>query len=305
MIGKLTRVPLRDVWPHEAYDFTAWLQSNLEVLNDVLNLSLASAEREQAAGSFNVDLVAEDQSGNTVIIENQLERSDHDHLGKLLTYLVAFDALAAIWIVSDPRPEHVSVINWLNESPGADFYLVKLEAVRIGESDSAPLLTLIVGPTEEARLVGQTKKELSERHHIRRDFWESLLERAKKRTPLHANLSATSDNWLAAGAGRSNLTYVYRILQYKTFVELVIDLPDAVENARILEYFHIHKDSIEEQFGAPLEWSQVEGRRKCIIAKELSGGGYRDRDNWEEIQHEMIDAMIRLEESLNPHIRRL
>jgi RecB family endonuclease NucS len=102
MIGKIKRVPLRDVWRHEALEFTKWLQDNMDVLNEVVGLSLSNAERERSAGDFNVDLVAEDAAGNPVIIENQLERSNHDHLGKLLTYLVAIGAKAAIWIVQIP-----------------------------------------------------------------------------------------------------------------------------------------------------------------------------------------------------------
>src|SRR5215510_6625824 len=141
MIGKIKRVPLRDVWRHEALEFTKWLQENIDVLNDVVGLSLSNAERERSAGDFNVDLVAEDAAGNPVVIENQLERSNHDHLGKLLTYLVMVGASKAIWVVSDPRPEHVRAIAWLNESSTAEFFLVKVEAVRIGTSAAAPLFT--------------------------------------------------------------------------------------------------------------------------------------------------------------------
>jgi RecB family endonuclease NucS len=105
-VGRIERVPLREVWAHEALDFTTWLEHNAAVLSDVLGVTIANVERERAAGSFNVDLKAEDEDGNSVVIENQLERSDHDHLGKLITYLAAFEAKTAIWIVSDPRPEH-------------------------------------------------------------------------------------------------------------------------------------------------------------------------------------------------------
>lgn len=132
MIGKIERLPLREVWAHEAMDFTVWLQENTDVLGDTIGMSLSNPEREWSAGDFNVDIVAEDDAGNAVVIENQLERSDHDHLGKLLTYLVGLEARAAIWIVSDPRPEHVKAVAWLNESTSASFYLLKLEAVRSG-----------------------------------------------------------------------------------------------------------------------------------------------------------------------------
>ena len=111
-----------------------------------------------------------------VIIENQLEKSNHDHLGKLITYLTGMSAKAAIWIVSDPRPEHVAAVAWLDESSSAAFYMVKVEAVRIGESPAAPLFTLIVGPSEETKDVGQTKKEIAERYGIRKRWWTTLVD---------------------------------------------------------------------------------------------------------------------------------
>ena len=113
MIGRLERVPLREVWMHEAHDFTQWLELNIDVLNDALDLEIVNVDREQAAGKFSIDLVAEDIHGRQLIIENQLEKSDHDHLGKLITYLTALGAKGAIWIVKDPRPEHVAAVQWL------------------------------------------------------------------------------------------------------------------------------------------------------------------------------------------------
>ena len=159
MIGRIQRVALRKVWKHEALDFTKWLEENVDVLNEATGLQLSGVEREQAVGAFSVDLIAEDEDGRPVVIENQLEKSNHDHLGKLLTYLVGIEARKAIWIVADPRPEHVGVVTWLNESSSADFHLLKLEAIRIGDSEPAALLTQIVGPSEEARKAGATKKQ--------------------------------------------------------------------------------------------------------------------------------------------------
>ena len=174
-IGRLRRVNLREVWPHEAHKFTPWLEKNIDVLNDAIDLSLSIVERERAAGDFSIDLVAEDESGNPVIIENQLERSNHDHLGKLITYLTAIDAKAAIWIVKEARPEHISAISWLNESSSGSFYLFKFEAVRIEDSPPAPVLTLIVGSSEESQEVGETKKELKERHILRRRVLDTVV----------------------------------------------------------------------------------------------------------------------------------
>jgi hypothetical protein len=308
MIGKIKRVALREVWKHEALDFTQWLEKNIDVLNESLDLELISADREQGAGSFSVDLVAEDKDGKRVIIENQLERSDHDHLGKLITYVVALEAEAAVWIVSDARPEHISAVTWLNQSSSASFYLLKVEAIQIESSPPAPLLTLIVGPSAEGREVGETKKELAEREALRKEFWQMLLDRAKTRTKLHAAISAGTQGWISAGSGMGGLPYVYSVHQHEGGVELYIDRgKDAeVENKAIFDSLAASKESIEKEFGESLEWQQLEGRRACRIRKRYSIGGYRDdRAKWPEIQDSMINAMIRFEKALGPHIARL
>jgi hypothetical protein len=307
VIGKIERVPLREVWRHEALDFTGWLEENLDVLNDVLDMTLSGAEREQSAGTFSVDLVAEDESGSPVIIENQFGKSDHDHLGKLVTYLTAIDARAAVWVVSDARPEHIAAITWLNESSAAAFYLVKLEAIRIADSSPAPLLTLIVGPSEEIREASKTKKDLAERYAIRGQFWAQLLGRARAKTKLHASISPGQHGWIGTGAGKSGLAYNYVVRQHDANVELYIDRGkySAAENKIIFDRLAQSKASIEASVGEPLEWQRLEGKRACRIKKNIDLGGYRDEDRWPEIQDAMIDAMIRMEKALKPHISRL
>jgi hypothetical protein len=304
-IGKIERVALREVWRHEAYDLTTWLEQNIDVLNDALDLNLSNVEREHAAGSFSADLVAEDDSGGIAVIENQLERSDHDHLGKLITYTAFTEARVAVWIVSDPRPEHVRAISWLNEAAPADFYLLKIEGVRIGDSPPAPLLTLIVGPSAESREVGEAKKDRAERYQIRRRFWTGLLNKAKERTRLHAAISPGEYSYVGTGAGKSGLAFTYTITQHGATVELYIDRGDAVENQSVFESLHTHKDEIEAAYESGLSWEPLEGKRGCRIAERLDIGGYRDEDKWEEVQDAMIDRMVRLESALRPFIAKL
>jgi len=305
-IGKLSRVPLREVWRHEALDFTTWMQDNIDVLNEVIDLNLENVEREQSAGTFSVDLVAEDDSGNPVIIENQLEKSDHDHLGKLITYLTAIGASSAIWIVANPRPEHVNAISWLNEASSASFYLLKVEAIKIGESSPAPLLTLIVGPSAEGREVGEKKRELKERHIIRRRFWTELLEKAKSKTNLHANISPGKDSWIGAGSGKQGLGFNYVIRMHDALTELYIDKGRDLEeeNKRIFDDLFASKQQIEDVFGDTLEWERLDGRRACRIRKLIDIGGYRNDEVWDELQNAMIHAMVQLEKALKPLINK-
>ena len=304
MIGKIERVPLREVFTDEARDFTPWLRDNIDVLNDRIELTLSNPESEEAAGDFSVDVIAEDEAGNVVIIENQLERSDHDHLGKLITYLTAFEAKTAIWIVSDPRPEHVRAISWLNESTQANLYLLRVEAITVGDSSPAPLLTLITGPSEEAKEVGKTKRELAELDAIRLRFWTQLLETAKTKTQLHANISAGSGNWVSTGAGIRGLGLGHVACKNDAQVELYIDRGKDCEeeNKAIFDSLFDAQESIERAFGGPLRWERLEGKRACRISKVIEVGGYRDEGRWPDIHEQMIDTMIRLERALRPHI---
>lgn len=300
-IGRLQRIELRDVWSHEAHDFTRWLEQNIDVLNDVIGFTLSIVERETAAGDFRVDLVAEDESGQAVIIENQLERSNHDHLGKLLTYLTVFEAKTAVWIVKEARAEHIGVISWLNESSPASFYLLKLEVVQIDDSRFAPLLTLIVGPSEEIREIGETKKEFNERDSLRFRFFTQLIERSQQKASLFQNVSprTTSNNMIRAGAGKAGVHFAYLIQAHTADVELRINNNEELFNT-LLE----KQDEIQQAFGQPLKWQQLQtDRNLCRIGKKLETGGYRDDENrWAAIQDTMIDAMIKLEKAFRSYI---
>lgn len=293
------------MWPHEALDFTRWLEHNTDVLSDQIGLVIGNVERERPAGAFSVDLVGEDEAGASVIIENQLERSDHDHLGKLITYAAALEAHTAVWIVAEPRPEHVGAVTWLNESVAANFYLVKVEAIRIAGSPAAPLLTLITGPSAETRKVGVQKQERAERHDLRQAFWEGLLRRAGE-AHTHANVSPGSDSWLQAGSGLSGVHYHYFVRQHDAGVQLVIERPSGTENAEMYERFLADRAGVERDFGGALDWDRVENRKRCFIGITLTGGGYRDDpEGWPETQDRMIDAMVRLERAFQPRIREL
>lgn len=308
MIGKLERVPLREVWRHEAYDFTQWLEQNIDVLNAALDLNLVNVDREQAAGAFSIDLVAEDANGGTVIIENQLAKSDHDHLGKLITYLNVMSAKAAVWIVSDPRPEHLAAVAWLNQAAGADFYMVKVEAVRIGESPPAPLFTLIVGPSEEAKEVGLARKDISERYGIRKRWWTTLVERSAKVSRLHAHITPGEYSWIGASTGMRGLNWNYTVNQEQCGAELYIDRGrDAdQENKRLFDQLEAHRIEVEQSFGGPLSWERLEAKRASRVRFNSQAGGYRAPDEeWPAIQDGIISAMVRLERALKSHVARL
>lgn len=303
-IGKLQRVPLREVWKHEAYDFTQWLQQNLDVLNTALGLNLVNAEREQAAGSFSIDLVAEDDGGGTVVIENQLEKSNHDHLGKLITYVTAMQARTAVWIVSEPRPEHVAALNWLNNGTDTAFYLVKVEAVRIGDSPAAPLLTVIVGPSEE-NSVRLQKQELAERYGIRQLWWSQLIKRPGAK--LHSHITPGTYSWIGTSSGVRGLNLNYVVTQTDCAAELYIDRgKDAeLENSAIFEQLQAHRADIDGQVPYSISWEPLDGRRACRLRITVPGGYRAPEAEWAGIHDNAIAAMNALNAALQPHLKKL
>lgn len=308
MIGKIEKVSLREVWRKEAKDFTSWLFDNIEILGEELDIDLTAVEKEKKVGPFSADIIAEDGTGQKVLIENQLEKTDHDHLGKMLTYVSNLDVKAAIWISSEPRKEHERAIDWLNESRiDVNFYLVQIEAYRIGKSEPAPKFNIIAGPSEESKIIGEEKKELAERYKKRLEFWKSLLERSKSKTPLHSNITPSIYSWIGTGAGRTGLGYNYVITYKYGAIELYIDRgkDSKEENKKIFDELHSHKKEIEGVFGEELEWQRLDDRRASRIRKTYTYARLDDKNKWDKLQDDMVDGMIRLEKALKKYINRL
>jgi hypothetical protein len=309
LIGRLEMLPIRQVFPKEAQHFTTWFEAHIEVLAERVGIPLTVIQREKEVGEFNVDLLCEDGEGKPVIIENQVERTDHDHLGKLLTYLVNLDASTAIWVTSEPRAEHQKVVDWLNESTPADvsFFLVKVEAVKIGDSPFAPLFTIQAAPDKQTKEVGEKKKEWAERHMQRYEFWSALLEKSREKTRLFSNISPGRYHWLGTGAGKSGLSFNLTIVMDWGGVELYIDhdKDTGQRNKAIFDAFYAERASIEKEFGGELEWERLDDKRACRIRKRFTSGGLTNTDEWALLQEQMIDAMIRLEKVLKPRIAKI
>ena len=157
-LGKLKEIDIRTVWAHEQYDFSKWLatEENIKELGDVLNLSLTEIETEKFVGSYRCDIVCKDEiTGKSVLIENQLEPTNHDHLGKIITYASGLDASVVVWVVASAREEHASAIEWLNKhtTSDVDFFLIEVHAYTIGDSAPAPMFKVIEQPNDFAKSV--------------------------------------------------------------------------------------------------------------------------------------------------------
>ncbi|KXA99770.1 hypothetical protein AKJ43_03435 [candidate division MSBL1 archaeon SCGC-AAA261D19] len=308
-VGKLTEVPLREIWEDEAEDFTTWLENNVEYLNEKMETILTIVSREKDIGPFHADLVAEDESGEKVVIENQLEKTDHDHLGKLITYMSNLEASTAVWITSEPKQEHTNAVDWLNEignRTGMKFYLVKIESYKIGDSLPAPYFSIIAGPSEEAETIGKEKEEDVERLTKRKEFWEKLLEKAEDRLPLYSNVSPSKDHWLSAGAGKAGIHYNFLIYTRGRGggIQLVISRgkDSRKENKEIFDELHSHRDEIEQEFGERITWRRLDSKKSSRLEVKYDIGGLYQPEKWDELQEKMINGMKRFEDALKKHI---
>jgi len=308
-IEKITKLPLREIWRSEAKDFTTWLGENIDSLCEILDVNFSITDREKSVGLFSSDLVAEDESGTVVIIENQLEKTDHDHLGKMVTYLSNLEnAKTAIWISSNPREEHRKAIEWLNEFTPDDvcFYMIKVEAIKIGNSSAAPLFSVIAEPTEIAKQVGNEKKELAEIQHLRKEFWAQLLENAAKKTRMLSNISPGIYHWLGTGAGKAGVNYNMAITNHASQVEVYIDRGKnfpSLNKERFDQLFK-HKKEIEKSTGRSLIWERLDKKRASRISVKFDKG-LKDSESWDNIQDKMIETIINFKSAFDPYIRNL
>ncbi|GAB4575769.1 MAG: hypothetical protein Kow0077_28920 [Anaerolineae bacterium] len=208
-LGRLKRVDLRMVWNHEEHDFTPWLASeeNLALLGDTIGLDLELDEREKAVGPFRADIVCKDTANNTwVLIENQIERTDHIHLGQLLTYAAGLDAVTIVWIAAKFTEEHRAALDWLNEITGEEvnFFGLEIELWQIGDSSIAPKFNVVSKPNEWTKTVTASRQVKSTKQ-LQLEYWtrfRHLLEDSA--SPLKSR-KPNPQNWHDFAIGHSGI----------------------------------------------------------------------------------------------------
>ena len=182
--ARLTDLPLREAWRNEAGDFTPWLADNIDHLAEAVGMDLELTGTEVAVETFSADILARNPIDETVVlIENQLEQTDHTHLGQIMTYLAGLEAQTVIWIAPAFREAHLSAIRWLNEhtSDGFSFFAIKARVVRIGDSPFAPIFEVVEKPDDWSRALTETRRKATgstdPRSDMRLAFWEHYVSR--------------------------------------------------------------------------------------------------------------------------------
>jgi hypothetical protein len=217
-LGYLEHVELRDVWADEARDFTPWLAEpeNLKRLGDALNMDLELEGTELAVGPYSADIVAMDTSGNQkVIIENQLEKTNHDHLGKLITYASGLSAKTMIWIAKEVTEEHRRAIDFLNENSALNMrlYAIQIQVMKIGSSQPAPLFKVVASPNEYSEgATGPAARTETRAMYLA--LWNSFKDYAQQAGTFLKLRKPTTEHWFSIALGRSHFTITLTISGY-------------------------------------------------------------------------------------------
>lgn len=304
----LEKVNLREIWKHEAHNFTQWLalEDNISLLLDEIGVTAENIITEDNAGKFNVDITADEVStGKKIVIENQLEKTDHSHLGQLLTYASSFDACIIVWVVAEVREEHKRAIEWFNEHMNDEisFFLVRTEVYKIGNSEPAVKFNVVVEPntwSKILRMKGTADKRITETRINHLSFWEGFKDfAAKSNTKLRVTRTPRSQHWYDISIGKSgvNLSLTRNTRDQNVGAEIWIG-----NSQKIFDKLHDNKDVFESLIGSEVLWNELENKKasrvRCVHPCDPD-----DSNKHDEYYQWLIDTSEKLEKAFKKIIK--
>lgn len=289
-IGQLINIEARLAWPNEARNFTPWLAENLPQLGQVIGLPLELKAVEVAVESFSADILARSiVDDSLVLIENQLETTDHRHLGQILTYLAGLEAKTVIWIATEFREPHISAIKWLNEhtSDAFSFFAVRLRVVRIGESPAAPIFEVLERPSLWERQLQATARRTesgSEVSEFRRSFWQEYLARYPQDEALGIAVVGVSSNWLKVDPDGEMILSVW---VGQSMLGMFVRSRRGADGTALRDLLEPHREMLESQLGV-----RFGGARENTFLNRQKGIDLADRANWPAAVDWLHDSVL-------------
>ncbi len=306
-LGSLKKVNLREFWTHEAFDFTQWLakEENIQLLSDEIGISLVNVRSEEAIGRYSVDLVAMDEdSERKVIIENQLEYTDHKHLGQIITYASGYNASIIIWIVKEVREEHQKALEWLNNNTTSDlsFFLIRMELWQIGDSPYAPKFHILVEPNDWAKAIQQSNSgtnALTDTKLTQLEFWKQFISYGKaNNTSLRLGRKARAQHWYNISYGTSISHISITVNTRENLLGAEIYIP---KSEKLFQRFYENKEAIESKLGFELDWQPLEGKQAFRIIIQTSADITIEED-WENYFEWLKDKAEKLAKTFTKYL---
>jgi hypothetical protein len=291
-------------------DFTSWLAQNLAFLGEALGLELELRGQEAPVGPFSLDLLAHDLGRDrAVIIENQLAPTDHDHLGKLLTYAAGHNAAVAVWVAPEFRDEHRQALDWLNQRTDTEteFFGVVVEALQIDESRPAPNFRLVASPNDWRKAnISAGDRQPSAKGEAYQAFFQGLIDRLRTQYNFTKARKAQPQSWYFFSSGTSGVSYAFAFAGGgRAQTDTYIDRGDKTWNKWLFDKLYAQRGSIEAEFGEPLEWERLDHRRGSRIAVKRPGTIEDPPEALEEIEGWAIDRLLRFKKVIGPRVSAL
>ena len=310
-LSRIDKVNLRDVWEHEAYDFTKWLaeENNISILSEEIGIKFENVEVESAAGRYYADIVADvAEGGGKVIIENQLEATNHSHLGQIITYASAFEAKFVLWVVKNFTEEHRQAIDWLNRniSEGINFFLIQVEVYKIDNSRPAPKFNVICEPNNWSKLVKSSASgnKLSATQLLQQKYWEQLIEAANQsEKSLNFGYKARPDSFydLFFRKGGVHIGLLINTTKRQFGCEFCID-----DNKKLFDDLKAKKDEIESALAlkGKLDWDRLGDNVKKSRVRLMRHGDLHDKDSWDELNKWCIETSAKFAEVFKKYMEK-
>ena len=303
-LGTLKEITdLRSIWPHEALNFTPWVAENVDLLADAVGLDITVDETESSVGDFNVDIYAsETGTDRKIIIENQLEDTDHDHLGKLITYASGKGADVVIWVVKHAREEHKAAVEWLNNHTDdkIGFFLCEIKLFQIGDSQIAPAFTVVERPNDWTKEIRKTASANSTQQQ-RLEYWQAFNDYAfsdANFSRIFNKRKPTTDHWMDFSIGSSACHIAVSQIQKRKAVDVELYINDDKE---LFKSLFAHKDEIENNMEMELEWKELPERKasRILIEKTVD---LDDRATWPEQFDYIMDTCIKMKRAFKRYL---
>ena len=303
-LGTLKKITdLRSIWPHEALNFTPWVAENVDLLADAVGLDITVDETESSVGDFNVDIYAsETGTDRKIIIENQLEDTDHDHLGKLITYASGKGADLVIWVVKHAREEHKAAVEWLNNHTDdkIGFFLCEIKLFQIGDSQIAPAFTVVERPNDWTKEIRKTASANSTQQQ-RLEYWQAFNDYAftdANFSRIFNKRKPTTDHWMDFSIGSSACHIAVSQIQKRKAVDVELYINDDKE---LFKSLFAHKDEIEKNMEMELEWKELPERKasRILIEKTVD---LDDRATWPEQFDYIMDTCIKMKRAFKRYL---
>ncbi len=301
-LEKLKEVDIRKVWQHEQYDFSKWLASeeNIQELGDTLCLSLTDIETEKFVGNYRCDILCKDEiTGKVVLIENQLEPTNHDHLGKIITYASGLDASVVVWIVSSARDEHASAIEWLNKHMGDEisFFLIEVHAYTIGDSAPAPQFKIIEQPNDFSKNIKVIAHDgkMNESQGKRLEFWTMFNQVLEERGYPFNKRKASTDHWYSVAVGLSQCHISIDLVNKEHKIRVSVWIPD---NKELFDSLYQNKEAIEKLFGSQLIWDRLDNKKASFVCTYIDGLNFNKQENYNFLMNKIIDYVVKLKSAV-------